>query len=207
MKYLLMLAVFLVGCNQSGPSILIVGDSISLGYTPYVQAMVPNVKHNGQCFKAPFVHTAEQDNNAEWSAHGAACMDTWLSQGNYDIVHFNAGMWDLLGCHNSQGITPLSDYLRNLQEELDAIRAHGAKPIFATTTPVLPGNRQCVDPEMVKTYNAAAKEMMESQGVEVDDLYAYMLPYQVQYHKHLNIHFTDLGYEFIAKQVASVIAE
>lgn len=203
---LVALLLGLAGCNDaSKPSVLVIGDSTSIGWTPYVQQFYPNVEHNGKCFKQPFIHTSGADDNAEWSAHEAACIDMWLSRGHYDIVHFNAGLWDLLEC-GEHGVTPLSDYLNNLQIVLDAIRKYGAYPIFATTTPVIRGNDQCVDPRRVREYNAAAMTMMISQGVQVDDLYSLMQPVQHQYHYPHNIHFDAAGYMLLASGVMTALS-
>lgn len=186
------------------PSVLIVGDSISLGYAPHVQVEGATVEHNGQCDTKPYDDAAGMDShNAEGSSHQAACIKTWLSQGNYSIVHFNAGLWDVSNCAwhlNSD----LSDYLNNLQQILDAIRADGAVPIFATTTPAPDG--ACVDPADVLRYNAAAVAMMHSQGVQIDDLYSYVKPVESTYQLPENVHFSDAGYEYLAKQVSASIA-
>lgn len=205
-----MLAIFaLAGCqggSQSNgePSALIVGDSVSLGYTPHVQVEGATVEHNGQCDSEPYDYVEGVDpHNGEGSSHQAACIKTWLAQGSYSIVHFNAGLWDVSNCKwhlNSD----LSDYLSNLQQILDAIRAAGAVPIFATTTPAPDGT--CVDPADVVRYNAAAVAMMRSQGVQIDDLYNYVKPVESTYQAPDNVHFTDAGYEYLAKQVSAAIA-
>lgn len=204
MKWIILVSLILTGCGSNQQSVFIIGDSISLGYTPYAQEVIPNVVHNGPCFEQPYRPVVGQDNNAEWSGHAAKCMNIWLASGHYDVVHVGVGMWDLLACEK-QGVTPLSDYLANLQIILDAIRATGAKPIFATITPVLPDNNYCVDPTLVEQYNASLKEMMQSQGVEVDDLYSDMLPYQSQYHLPHDIHFTPEGYQFLSAYVVGSI--
>lgn len=199
--FILFTCIFmLAGCQSDSTSTLIVGDSISLGYTPHVQTVDPNATHNGPCFEQPYRPVVGQDNNAEWSGHAAKCINAWLATGHYSVVHVGVGMWDLLACE-PQGVTPLSDYLQNLQTILDAIRASGARPIFATITPVLPDNKYCVDPALVKQYNDALRSMMQSQGVQVDDLYGDMLPYQSQYHLPQDIHFDNAGYEFLASEV------
>lgn len=195
--------LLLAGCNQtSSPNILIIGDSISLGYTPFVQQEVPNVSHNGAC--SYFLDKTTGPTNAGSSKRAAACINIWLSQGNYQIVHFNTGMHDTRDCGNGP-LVSLSDYLMNLQTILDAIRASGAKPIFATTTPVEYGV-YCHSNSVIAEYNQAAIVMMQSQGVQIDDLYSYMLPVQSQYHLLHNIHFTKEGYEFLSDRVSYSIS-
>lgn len=194
--------LLLAGCNSSQSQTLIVGDSISLGYTPYVETRDADVAHNGAC---PYYIDADTGpTNAGNSKRAASCMDIWLSQGNYRIVHFNTGLHDVRDCGNGPAVA-LSDYLMNLQSIIDAIRAHGAVPIFATTTPVEHA-MACHSDLTIQEYNAAAVEMMHSQGIQVDDLYAYMAPYQTQYHGDEGIHFTQQGYEFLAARVISALS-
>ena len=218
MKMLWMVAFLaLVGCNDSNPdtSVLLVGDSITIGdgspgnigYAPYVEAQRPNTHHNADC---PYFQdkTTGDTENAGNSTRVAACMSLWLSNGRYSFVHFNAGLHDVYVEHCRQGATAheveLSDYLENLQVTLDAIRAYGAVPIFATTTPV-EGRRNCHSDTDIVEYNAAAVQMMESQGVQVDDLYNAMFHHQDVYHLYHGIHFNDPGYQFLADVVVKIL--
>lgn len=196
------LALLVLTACQGGPKVLIIGDSISLGYTPFVSVPYADVTHNGPCFTQPYQHYSD-DTNAEGSEHQANCIKQWLTGGPYNVVHFNAGIWDVDTC------TPLlnrslSDYLMDLQRELDAIRQSGAVPVFATTTPVSPTSG-CVDNAKVVEYNAAAVAMMQSQGVQIDDLYSTILPYNLTYHVPSGIHWTDAGYQIMAQQVSQSI--
>lgn len=201
----ILILMALAGCQGSNaPRVLIIGDSISLGYTPFVMTPYANVEHNGPCFIQPYQHYRD-DTNAEGSEHQANCIKQWLANGPYAVVHFNAGIWDVDTC------TPLlnrslSDYLMDLQKELDAIRESGATPIFATTTPIAP-NGICVENSKVIEYNAAAIEMMQSQGVQIDDLYSTTLPYNDTDHVPGGIHWTDAAYQIMAQQVSASINE
>ena len=204
----ILLLACLSGCDGSAnsPHVIIIGDSISLGYTPYVQMQVPNVDHNGECGLLTDA-TAAHD-NAGSSAREAACIGKWLAGQHYDIVHFNAGMHDVFVAGCAQGNTAheveLSDYLMNLQTVIDAIRAHGAIPVFATTTPV-EGAVACHSDSDIQAYNMAAVDMMRAEGVRVDDLYAAILPVQAQYHH--GIHFTHAGYQRLAAVVSDFLTQ
>ena len=205
MKYLILALVFIPICSHAD-KILIVGDSISLGYTPYVQEKIHGVQHNGTCpyfadNTAPVTGT-----NGGSSKREAACIRHWLRQGHFSIVHFNAGMHDVhvANCANggNQHQVELSDYLRNLQTILDAIRKYGATPIFATTTPVH-GTVNCHSNSDIIRYNAAAISMMQSQGVQIDDLYSHIVSVQDKYHH--GIHFDKSGYQILANKVSNSI--
>lgn len=208
MNKLWMVALILVlaGCGGNGAannSVLIVGDSISLGYTPYVQTQGIDAEHAGPCFDSPYEVYKAADNNGEGSAHQAACIGKWLAGHHYAVVHFNAGIWDIDSCTPTLN-TNLSDYLANLQIVLDAIRASGATPIFATTTPVSPTSG-CVDNAEVVARNTAAVTLMQSQGVAIDDLYAAILPYRAADQLPSGLHFNDAGYQILAQKVVAAI--
>ena len=214
------LLALLCGCNgveasdiaAAAPDILLVSDSVGVGdgqpgnygYTPYVQYLVDNVHHSGRCPYHQDATTGDTDNSGS-SARVAACIRLWLHGYHHAIIHFNAGLHDIYvpGCEYGriQHEVELSDYLRNLQEVVDAIRETDNIPVFATTTPI-EGEVYCHSNRDVVEYNRNAKELMESQGVAVDDLYAVMYPHQDQYHLPYNIHFTDAGYKFLAGYIA-----
>ena len=68
--------------------ILIIGDSISIGYTPFVKAYFYDkaiVSHN--------------PGNAQHTGTGLLKIEEWLEHENWDIVQFNWGLWDL--CYRS----------------------------------------------------------------------------------------------------------
>ncbi|HEY1772416.1 MAG TPA: SGNH/GDSL hydrolase family protein [Gammaproteobacteria bacterium] len=205
------LALPLAGCNgtesASTPRILMEGDSISVGYTQYLSIPGAEIEHAGYCDAAPYHQPDDTDDNSEGSAHQAACIKKWLANGPYAIVHFNAGIWDLRCGAGTPQDTDLSDYLENLQTVLDAIRESGAIPIFATTTPAPEHNGFCVDNAKVIEYNAAAVQMMRSQGVAVDDLYSAVRPLETQYQIPESVHFKDSGYQFLGETVSNFMQQ
>lgn len=205
MRWVFISIIFLAGCNSfSAGQILVVGDSISLGYTPYLQNKIA-VDHNEGCDSYRDSTTTELG-NAGNSKREAACIQMWISQETYSVVYFNAGMHDVhvKGC--DQGLTEhqveLSDYLDNLQSIIDAIRSAGATPVFITTTPV-EGNVFCHSNSDIIEYNANAIALMHSQGIEVLDLYSFVFPHQNVLHGDNGIHFTQFGYRMMADFLSS----
>ncbi len=53
--------------------------------------------------------------------------------------------------------------------------------------------------------NALAASVMREHGVQVNDLHAYVLPQLGRYQRPKNVHFTEEGSAFLAKQVAEAI--
>lgn len=203
MKYLTVLLMLLAG-NCQASTFLLAGDSIHIGYFPYVTT--PGTEINIAC---PYLTDKTADgNNTGNSARLAACITLMLSVKHYDYVFFNAGMHDVhvKGCLNGETDkqVPLSDYLMNLQTIIDAIRAAGSIPLFATTTPVQ-GTVHCHTNQTIINYNAAAVAMMKSQGIDVDDLFTEVFPIQGYLHGSMGIHFESQGYHFLGDEVSKFL--
>lgn len=93
----------------------------------------------------------------------------------------------------------LSHITGNLQEA-------GARLTFVTTTPVPSGGlRPHRDPADVESYNAAAKEFMRGRGIEVNDLYAVVLPRMDDLWRPVNVHFTPEGSKELGAAVAGAV--
>src|SRR5690242_7520015 len=66
------------------PRVLIIGDSISIGYTPYVKEMLAG--------EADVDRPAE---NCQGTKNGIGKIDQWLGDTKWDVIHFNFGLHDL----------------------------------------------------------------------------------------------------------------
>jgi putative heme-binding domain-containing protein len=191
------------------PRVLIIGDSISIGYTTMVRKNLAG-KAN--------VHRV--DGNCRWSAYGDEQMNTWLGDGNWDVIHFNFGLWDWYGWSQDEKSTPES-YAKSLESIVTKMKAKtnkannanggkGAKLIFATTTPPCAGPEKkvkiIVSNERAKQFRDAALTVMKKHGVEINDLYGLIDKKRVQYLQGPdNVHYHNEGKELQAKQVAEVI--
>jgi hypothetical protein len=99
------------------PRVLLIGDSISRGYTQDVRKAMAG-KAN--------VHRAPE--NCGPTANGVKKIEIWLGDGKWDVIHFNFGIHDRK--------TPAADYEQRLETLIARMKQTGAKLIFATTTPV-----------------------------------------------------------------------
>lgn len=185
------------------PRVLLIGDSISIGYTLPVRARLKGVAN---------VHRPRE--NCGDTARGLANLDAWLGPGPWDVIHFNFGLHDLKyldaqGNYVEPGkgkqVAPPEVYRRRLREVTQKLKATGAKLIFATTTPVPPGTLgRAAGDEMV--YNDVARDVMKELDVPVNDLHAYVVerrPEALQL--PANVHFTPNGYDRLAEPVAARI--
>lgn len=178
------------------PKVLVIGDSISIGYTPHVQSAL-----DGQ---AMVEHHA---GNGEHTRNGVANIDVWLGNGEWSCIHFNFGLHDLARDGNSDHCQiGAEEYQTNLQTIISRLKKTNAKLIWATTTPVPDKNGRCRRNEDVKTYNAIAARIMKENGIAIDDLYAVVAPDINQLQQPNDVHFTAAGNRIMGNAVSTAIA-
>ena len=105
------------------PRVLIIGDSISIGYTPRVRKIL-----NGRAN----VHRPKT--NCKWSAFGDQKINEWIGNEKWDLIHFNFGLWDWYGWSQEIKANPRS-YSKSLDNIVQNLKKSGAKLVFAMTTP------------------------------------------------------------------------
>ena len=177
------------------PRVLLIGDSISIGYTVPVRNLL---KGKANVHRIP--------TNGGPTTNGLANLKEWLGDGKWDVIHFNWGLHDLKFMPEGKRQVEPEAYEKNLRELVRQLKATGAKLIWASTTPVPDGDlnppRKNAD---VLAYNAIARKIMAANGVAVDDLYSFALPQLAEIQQPVNVHFTPQGSAALAKQVAASI--
>jgi lysophospholipase L1-like esterase len=177
------------------PRVLIIGDSISIGYTPSVRR---RLKGQANVHRIPA--------NGGMSSTGLKNLSAWLGKDKWDVIHFNFGLHDAKFLSPGKQQVPPDAYENNLRELVKRMQATGAKLIWCTTTPVPPG--ELVPPRQfddVGGYNRIAGKVMTECGVTVNDLNAFIRPHVAKYQTPHDVHFTAEGSEFLAEQVAAAI--
>lgn len=177
------------------PRVLLIGDSISMGYTLPVRKLLEG-KAN--------VHRIPA--NGGPTKNGIANIEKWLGTGKWDVIHFNWGIHDLKFMPDGKRQVEPADYEKNLRELVAKMKATGAKLIWATITPIpdgelQPGRKFGDEAE----YNAIAGKIMKANGVRINDLNAYITPQLGKMQKPKDVHYTDEGSAFLAKKVAAEI--
>ena len=188
------------------PHVLIIGDSISIGYTPYVAEML-----KGEAF---VIH---HRGNAWHTGTGLKMLDQWTGAVKWDVIHFNWGLHDL--CYrdtNSKAqdnrdkikgtiTTNLEQYERNLDQLVQRLKKNGAILIWANTT-VVPENEAGRFAGDERKYNEVAAAVMKKNDIEIDDLYTLTEGFPPDlFVKSGDVHYTREGYRKIATQVADRI--
>jgi len=171
------------------PRVLLIGDSISRGYTLAVRKQLAG-KAN--------VHRAPT--NCGSSVNGVEKLDIWLGQGKWDVIHFNFGI------HDVQKSIPMDTYLKNLELIVGRLKATRAKVVFATTTPIQEDLTKKQNPATaVIERNQAATEIMKKNQVPVDDLFTAITPKLAEYQNVKDVHFKEEGYDYLGKAVSDSI--
>lgn len=181
------------------PRVLIIGDSISMEYTPMVAALLAK--------QATVVHNP---GNGGPTIRGMREVEGYLGDEKWDVIHFNWGLWDMYGWKYEKADRSPEEYERRLEALVHRLEQTGARLIWATSTPICPEEEKdsgvLVDPATERLYLEAAAQVMARHQIQVDDLHAFMEPVRAQYAlSDNNVHFTREGYELLAEQVARSI--
>jgi acyl-CoA thioesterase-1 len=209
--------IMLSKISQPVPNVLILGDSISIGYTPFVQE-----KLSGKANIYRPVLPGGNPENCEGTTKGVKEIDRWLNENelvkNWDIIHFNFGLHDIkhvdpvTGENSKNPSDPqqanVKQYKKNLETIVEKLKASNARLVFATTTPypdIVEGPVR--KPGMPQKYNRAAIKIMNNNKIQVNDLYAFMLPRMNRLQLPNNVHFTPEGYKELGAKVAERILE
>ncbi len=182
--------------DQPGlPRVLLIGDSVSIGYTLPVRELL---KGKANVHRIP--------TNGGPTKNGTASIEKWLGTGKWDVIHFNWGIHDLKFMPDGKRQVEPEDYEKNLRTLVTRMKGTGAKLIWATTTPIPDG--ELVPSRSfgkVPEYNAIAKKVMAENGVAIDDLNAAITPHLAEMQNPKDVHYKAEGYAFLAKPVAASI--
>ena len=187
------------------PRVLLIGDSISIGYTLETRKLLSG---KANLHRIP--------TNGGPTSKGIKNIDEWLGDKKWDIIHFNWGLHDLCYLNpkkekdpkdkvNGKLRYPIESYEDNLRILVKRLKATGAKLIWASTTPVPEGEPGRFKGDEIK-YNAVAEKIMKENGIVINDLHTHAL-------KRLgdiqlpggNIHYNSEGHCYLARKVAESI--
>jgi hypothetical protein len=188
------------------PRVLIIGDSISIGYTLDVRELL---KGKANVHRIP--------TNGGPTTNGLKNIQAWLGNSKSDVIHFNWGLHDLKYIQDdpskradpkAPGSHPqvaLADYEKNLAELVKTMQATGAKLIWCNTTHVPAGSDGRVEGDELK-YNEAAARVMTAAGIPTNDLRTHALA-KPEAQLPANVHYSPEGSRYLAEKVAAVITE
>ena len=186
------------------PRVLIIGDSISIGYTLPTRTLL---KGKVNLHRIP--------TNGGPTTKGVAEIDKWLGDGKWDLIHFNWGLHDLkyMG-PNGENLypkekggkvqVPINEYEKNLHKLVARMKKTGAKLVWRNTTPVPPGSKGRYVGDSVR-FNEAAAKVMKKHGVPTLDLFTMSKERMKELMRPANVHYFPQGSQALAEAVAKDI--
>ena len=186
------------------PRVLIIGDSISIGYTLPLREALEGVAN---------VHRPPENCAHTWK--GLESIDRWLGEGKWDLIHFNWGLHDLKYVDKEgklalppkgKQVSAVAEYAANLEKLVRRLKQTGAELIWRPTTPVPEGAQGRIPADLPK-FNAAALKVIERHGIEVDDMNSYIRDQQIPHVRPDNVHFSKDSSALMAGNSAALIRQ
>lgn len=200
-------AMTLPDIDPTLPNVLLIGDSISIGYTVPTRDALAGV-----------ANVYRPLTNCGPTTRGLESIEAWLGDTKWDVIHFNFGLHDLkyMGpkgqnladpkANDSQVQVSISDYEANIETIAKRLKETGAKVIWRETTPVPKGARGRVVGQS-QQYNAAARRAIDRVGgIQVDSFYDFAMEH-ANHQKKADVHYTPEGSQLLGNHVAKVIRE
>lgn len=183
-------------------NVLLIGDSIRMGYDKAVKKTLEG--------KAKVYFP---DENCRFTSYILRYIHEYkalIKDGDVDILHWNAGLWDCLRLFEEEPHTPLDIYSYYIERVCERIKKlfPNAKVIFATSTRVQSekmGKNFKRYNEEIEKYNEVAVAVVKKYGFTVNDLYAVSASLPEEAHSDPVHYYTPIGTEVFTNQVLSCI--
>ena len=183
--------------------IVLLGDSIRMGYDKYIKDALSGV-----------AEVVYPDENCRYAENVLRFAHDWKAKGNWsddtDLVHWNAGLWDVLELFEDEPLTSPEYYAQAIKRIHKRLRMlfPKAKIVFATSTAVI--EEKCSlnfrrHNSIIEQYNRLAVEALSDTDTVINDLYALTKSCPADYHSDAVHYYTDQGTELIGGRVLSVI--
>ena len=183
--------------------VILIGDSIRMGYDKYIKQALDGT--------AEVYYPSE---NCRFATYVLRFAHEWKKKGEWpedaDLVHWNAGLWDLPEILGDEPVTPIEAYAHTIARIDKRLRLlfPNAKIVFATCTAVQEEKygkvfkrRNCV----IRDYNAAAIKALSDTDTVIDDLYEITENAPEECHSDMTHYSTPAGIERVGGRVLSVI--
>jgi acyl-CoA thioesterase-1 len=186
------------------PHVLIIGDSISIGYTLPTRALLQGK-----------VNLHRIPTNGGPTTKGLAEIEKWLKNKKWDLIHFNWGLHDLkymgkdgtnLVPKEKGGVVqvPLAEYEKNLEKLVVRMKKSAKQLVWRNTTPIPAGSKALYVGDSVK-YNQAAARVMKRHKIPTLDLFTPSKKNMKDWMKKADVHYYPHGSQALAEIVAKDI--
>ena len=182
--------------------IVLIGDSVRMGYDKYVKeklkdvAIVEYPKTNCSYAQTVLRYSVDWRDEAGWD--------------DADLVHWNAGLHDVLELFGEEPMTPPEFYellIKRIHKRLRLLFP-SAKIVFATSTAVLEeeyGENFKRRNSVIKQYNEIAKNALKDTDAIINDLFAITENCPRDCHNDVTHYGNEKGIKLLGDQVLSVI--
>ena len=183
--------------------IILIGDSIRMGYDKYVKEAFSDV--------AELYYPTD---NCRFATYILRFVHEWKKKGEWpedaDLVHWNAGLWDVPEILGDEPVTPVDQYAVQIARIDKRLRLlfPKAKIVFATSTAVQEEKFGPVFKRRnatIEAFNAAALKALEGTDTVIDDLYSVTATAPEECHSDMTHYSTPAGIERVGGRVLSVI--
>ncbi len=184
--------------------IILIGDSIRLGYDKYVKDALVGV-----------AEVYYPNDSARFSEYTLRYLSDWKQENGWgediDLVHWNTGLWDVLEMYGEAPISNPRQYGETIAKIYRQIKIlfPNAKQIFATNTSVIeekygPDRRR--HNSTIEQYNRIAVEALDGTDCRINDLYTLTKNAPLEVRAGDPTHFyTPEGTKLIGDRVLSYI--
>lgn len=185
--------------------IILIGDSIRLGYQAFIKQSLAGI-----------AEVYFPDGNSEYAINVLRFAHDWKRKGGFptdaDLVHWNAGLWDVSRIFGDEPLTPIETYgewIGRIDKRLRLLFP-SAQMVFATNTAVYePGYgkdfRRCNAD--ICAYNAKARQVLAGTDTIIDDLYTVTLDAPESCRSDMTHFNTADGVELVGGAVLRKICE
>ena len=182
--------------------VVLIGDSIRMGYQPLVKKKYKNGEVWGP------------KENCRHSLWALDHFQQWVADQSPDVVHVNFGIHDASILPDGEHQILLSQYCLCLRRFVNKVKDMGAaKMIWATTTPLYKPEKgkpmaqwQLRPRAEIEEYNTAALDIVKREGLPVNDLHEVVI--RNDFFKCVSedgCHMTEFGYEVLSDAVVKAI--
>jgi hypothetical protein len=182
--------------------ILLIGDSIRMGYDKYVKEALSGV-----------AEVYYPSDNCMYAENVLRFAHEWIQKtgtDELDLIHWNAGLWDTLELFEDEPMTSLDYYgeaIARIHKRMKLV-CPKTKLVFATSTAVL--EDRCSKDfrrhnATIKKYNERALEALLGTDEIINDLYTLTENLSRDCHSDAVHYYTDKGTEAIGGRVLSII--
>ncbi len=184
--------------------IILIGDSIRLGYDKYVKDALDGV-----------AEVYYPNDSARFSEYTFRYLSDWKHDNGWgddiDLVHWNTGLWDVLEMYGEAPISNPQQYgetIGKIERQIKILFPR-AKQIFATSTSVIEekyGWDRKRHNATIEEYNKIAIDALSGTGCVIDDLYTLTKNAPMEIRAGDPTHFyTPEGTKLIGDRVLSFI--